>query len=361
MANTIHKPADVIAQRYKVLKYIGEGGMQEVYSAIDVAFDRVVALKVPKNKSAKKRFKRSAEVSARVNHPNAARTLDYILVGDTNYLIEEFIDGTDLQARLNTEFYFLDPHLAAHLFHHVVKGVAAVHHVQVFHRDLKPSNIMVSPDAGLEIVKVTDFGIAKMAEDEIEEAIIAGEDSITSSQTVVGALPYMAPEMFTRPREASLSADIWSLGAILYHLLVGERPFGAGLQAIPKILAANVPPRASVLGPSSQFRPLVDVLWSIVHSCLQLDPEARPTADALVSIMAQVCYSSANRQTGWISSYRHGFGQWGFITSPSGESVFFHKQSYYGSPITIGDRVNFASFPGHPRTRAFPVLPLKTT
>jgi eukaryotic-like serine/threonine-protein kinase len=359
MHGTLQKSGDLIASRYKVITYIGAGGMQEVYCATDLSFDRQVALKAPKNKSAKKRFSRSAEVSAKVNHPNVAKTLDYIPTADTNYLIEEFITGQDLQARLNLEFYFLDPHLAAHLLHHVAKGVAAVHHVGVFHRDLKPSNIMLSNDAGLQVVKVTDFGIAKMAETEIDEAIIAGEDSITGSQTAVGALPYMAPEMFQNPKTAGLPADIWALGAILFHALVGERPFGAGLQAIPRIIARAIPAKDTVLQPRAQFKALVDELWGVLDSCLQLDPSARPTADQLVHRLSQICYSTATRHIGWIKNYKLGTGDWGFISQPGDGDCFFHKESYYGGTPESGAKVNFACFPGDPRPRAFPVLPIK--
>src|SRR5260221_22923 len=228
MAERIHKADETVGKRYRVIQFAGSGGMQEVYKAVDLAFNRTVALKVPKNPSAKKRFARSAEMSARVTHPNVARTLDYMAIGDTFYLVEEFVEGVDLQARLNDEFQYFDPHLAAHMIHHLAKGVAACHHVDVFHRDLKPSNVMVSRDASFQLIKLTDFGIAKMAEAEIDEVMEdTTEESITGSQTVVGALPFMAPELISAPRVATKAADVWSLGAILFYLLFGEKPFGA--------------------------------------------------------------------------------------------------------------------------------------
>src|SRR5205823_4035541 len=102
--------------------------------------------------------------------------------------------------------------------------------------------IMVSNDAGISTVKVTDFGIAKMAETEIDDVMNAGDDdSITGSKTVVGALPYMAPELIKSSKSAVLSADVWAFGALLYHLLVGERPFGKALQPTPRFFRQILP------------------------------------------------------------------------------------------------------------------------
>lgn len=181
-------PSDVIGGRYEVHKYLGEGGMQFVYVARDQLTGRLVALKTPKNKSATKRFRRSAVVAAKVNHPNVAKTLDYLKINNQRYLIEELIEGKDMKAALLEDATFLDPYLAAKVLHHLAKGVAAAHHAGVVHRDLKPTNIMVVGDYSLTELKITDFGIAKMAGEELQEAVEGGEHSMTTSQTAVGAL-----------------------------------------------------------------------------------------------------------------------------------------------------------------------------
>src|SRR5471030_2444798 len=93
-----HKAGDLIATRYEVIDFIGEGGMQFVYLANDLVLDRMVALKTPKNASAAKRFSRSAVVAAKVNHPNVAKTLDYVEEAERAYLIEELVHGSDLDA-----------------------------------------------------------------------------------------------------------------------------------------------------------------------------------------------------------------------------------------------------------------------
>jgi serine/threonine-protein kinase len=359
MASTIHAEDDLIFGRYRIKGIVGEGGMQQVYSAHDEALDRIVAVKVPKNLSARKRFRRSAEVSAKVTHPNVAQTLDFLPEETIEYLVEEFIEGTDLQARLNTEFLQLDPHLAAHLIHHVAKGIAACHKVGVVHRDLKPSNIMVSADPSFTQLKITDFGIAKMAGAEIDQAIEEGDESITASATVVGALPYMAPEVIQDNSNVGLACDVWAAGAILFHVLVGQRPFGSGLNAIPRILRRDLPKQRDVLNVKAQFQRLVGELWEVIEQCLNPDPNARIAAADVATRLSEICYSTAPRIEGIIYNYHAGTGDWGFIESEGYQDCFFHYDSFYGAKPANGQRVNFAFFEGVPRPRAFPVLPLR--
>src|SRR4051794_16461660 len=130
--------------RYEIVEQIGEGGMQKVYAARDRLLEKVVALKIPKNESAIKRFERSAQMSARVNNRNVAKTLDYVDTGDENFLIEELVEGLDLSAVLSNFPHGMDPYIVARAIHHISVGVAASHASEVVHRDLKPSNIMVS-------------------------------------------------------------------------------------------------------------------------------------------------------------------------------------------------------------------------
>jgi serine/threonine protein kinase len=349
------KPGDVIGGRYEIHRYLAEGGMQFVYVAEDQLTDRLVALKTPKNKSATKRFRRSAIVAAKVNHPNVAKTLDYLKVGDQRYLIEELIEGKDLKAALLDDVSFLDPYLAAKVLHHIAKGVAAAHHAGVVHRDLKPTNIMVIGDYSLTELKITDFGIARMAGDELQEAIEGGETSMTTSQTAVGALPYMAPEAIENPKEVKEPADIWSIGAMMYHLLCGQHPFGQGLKAVPQIIAAKPPAVPAFLARNPQFAPLAKEVMDIALSCLKKNPAERPSADQLVKKCSELCYTSSPRQRGVVNDFRH--NAWGFIGTPSGD-VFFHKECVYGPMPQVGDQVLFASYDGGGAPRALPVVKL---
>lgn len=316
---------DVIGGRYMIQRYLGEGGMQFVYVAKDQVTDRLVALKTPKNKSAQKRFKRSAIVAAKVNHPNVAKTLDYVRVDDQRYLIEELIEGKDLKAALLEDTAFLDPYLAAKVLHHLAKGVAAAHHAGVIHRDLKPTNIMVVGDYSLTELKITDFGIARMAGEELQEAVVGGDTSMTASQTAVGALPYMAPEAIEKPSEVGAPADIWSIGAMMYHLLSGDYPFGQGLRAVPQIIAAKPPGVPAFLTANPQFAPLAKEVMDIALSCLTKNPAERPTADQLVQKCSELCYTSSPRQRGIVHAFRH--DAWGFIKTPAGD-VFSTRNAF---------------------------------
>lgn len=345
---------DLIGDRYEVMRAIGEGGMQLVYAADDRLTGRMVALKTPKNWSAEKRFRRSAVVAAKVNHPNVAKTLDYVRDGDDRYLIEEFIEGDDLQKALLRQARFLDPYSAAKIFHHLSKGVAAAHHAGVVHRDLKPTNVMIAGGYSLNELKITDFGIAKMAGEELAGAAEGGESTMTTSQTAVGALPYMAPEVIETPREVEAPADIWSVGAMMFQLVCGEPPYGFGLLAVRKILAAEGPIAPQFLTSNPQFATLATEVLDLALACLQRDPVLRPTADDLVGRCGQLCYTDVERYVGVVKSINH--NAWGFIRMEN-RDVFFHLSSVYGprQPI-VGDRVIFAKYDGGGAPRAHPVV-----
>lgn len=352
---------DVVAGRYAISEFIGEGGMQEVYRADDLSLGRVVALKVPKNSSAEKRFQRSAAMSAKVTHPNVAKTYDYLVHEGRQVLVEELVRGMDLGDLLDRRFVTLDPHLSAHVLHHLARGLNAVHRVGVTHRDLKPKNIMLSDDPDLSVIKITDFGIAKMAEAEIQEGV-KDDESTMKSKTVLGAIPYMAPEVLQNRDDVSMSADIWSIGAMLYTFLIGRPPFGSGIPAVVAILSAKSPPaQPAALSGASQFGQLVRDLWGIISSCLSIDPALRPTAAQLVEMCDKLCYSRSSRRVGIIDSFRPKSGQWGFISPSDGApSVFFHANSFWGdAPPAPGKEVCFSSFPGTPSNRAHPVLLLR--
>ena len=356
--NGPHSIHDKIQGRYEIVGLIGKGGMQYVYRAKDMLLGREVALKTPQNNSALKRFARSAIVSAQVNHPNVAKTIDYIETEERPYLVEELIVGEDLEHALLTHVKQLDPYLVARVFHHLAKGLAASHHAKVLHRDIKPANIMVENGYQVAAIKITDFGIAKMAEEVINEAVEKGEDSISASSTAVGALPYMAPESILDHKSVTLAADIWSVGALAYTLLTGEKPFGVGLKAVTKIVEARLPEYPSFLNAKTQFAPLVGSLCRIIELCLQKEPAKRPTADELVTECGKLCYPIADRHFGTVRRLLYS-GTCGFISSQSGD-VFFHQASVYGQATSVapGDKVMFSAFHGGGADRAHPVVKL---
>ncbi|MGX7006173.1 serine/threonine-protein kinase [Caballeronia sp. KNU42] len=346
--------SQIVQQRYEILGYIGAGGMQHVYLAHDSTLGRNIALKTPKDSAAEKRFHRSAIVAAKVNHPNVAKTLDYFEDEGRQFLVEEFIDGEDLDQTLVRRIAYVDPYLAAKIFHHLAKAVAAAHHAGVIHRDLKPTNVMATGGFDLTNLKVTDFGIAKMAEEELIEAAEGGTATLSTNATAVGALPYMSPEAIDTPRAVGKPTDIWSIGAMMYQLLTGKLPFGSGLRAVRNIMDGAVPAFPSFMTANPQFSSLAGELTALILQCLQKDPAARPDADALVRRFSEICYPLERRVMGTVRTIRH--NAWGFIDIGTGSDVFFHLSSVYGTRPTQDQQVILAQYRGGGASRAHPVL-----
>lgn len=354
---SIFASGDLAGERYTIEGEVGRGGMQEVYRAHDDTLQRTVALKVPQDARAARRFKESATLSARVNHPNIARTLDYFEEQDRFFLVEEFIDGMNLRQVMN-QFARLDPYLAAHLLHHLARGVAACHRVGVVHRDLKPSNVMIQGGLNFSALKITDFGIAKMAEHELNEAISGNEETTKRSSTVMNALAYIAPEIIEDSRSPSMAADVWAVAAITWEALTGAPPFGAGLKALREVLRGVPPTLPTTISNHQQFGSLSKEIASLLLSCFQSDPLQRPTAQGLATRCDSLCYLPPVRETGTIQGYK--YNAYGFIQADRGGGVFFHRQNVVAdnSAPPIGTRVWFSKFEGQPSARAFPVLPM---
>lgn len=345
----------IIDGRYEIQSWINAGGMQNVYRATDTYFGRDVALKSPKDETAIRRFQRSAAVGALINHPNVAKTLDYVEADSKAYLIEEFVDGSDLSQLVPVQLPCVPPGPASRLLHHLADGLAASHRASVVHRDLKPSNIMVEGGLRFTEVKITDFGIATMAEGEIGPWA-AGKDKGTQSSTILGAIPYMAPESLEDFKNAGQAADVWSLAAIIYELLSGSRPFGQGNNAIAKILAGKLPPLPIQFG-NSQFRAGGKELYDTLLECFKKDPADRITAAQLAERCTTLCYADEQYETGSISLRRNSYT--GFIAAKQGRSLMYHRDSFYGDQShSEGDELWFARHPGGSNDRAMPVVKL---
>jgi serine/threonine-protein kinase len=352
----LNASSNPIGGRYQIIDWIGAGGMQNVYAARDVLFQRNVAIKTPKEGAALARFEKSAIMSARVNHVNVAKTLDYLEDGGAPYLVEELVDGQDLSKFFPSVVPIMPPSACARIFHQLARGLAASHHAGVVHRDLKPSNIMVVNGPMLSSVKITDFGIAKMAEAEIGEWAGVGKGGTTSSKTVLGAIPYMAPESVTSFASASTPADVWAIAAITYQLLSGNFPFGDGLMSIPAILKGDIPPIPIAIS-GLQFRGLGTELYEIISQCFNSDAKSRLTAEGLVKSLEPLCYAVDEYELGTITKVHS--SRLGFLKSDNGIDAMYHVESFYGgfSPI-VGQRVWFARHPGEGNDRAFPLIRL---
>ncbi len=204
----------IIANRYKIIKKLGQGGMGEVYKALDTILDRVIAIKIVYSNLIKKqefiqRFLREAKITASLNHINIVKVFDLILDNNNYYLIMEFIDGNSLRNYLENrkEINILNE---LDLFLQILDGIEYAHSKNIVHRDLKPENIMLTKEG---IIKITDFGLA----------FALGSHSLTNPGTLMGTLGYLSPEQ-AQGIDVDHLTDIYSLGVILYELLTNNLP-----------------------------------------------------------------------------------------------------------------------------------------
>lgn len=351
----------IVGQRYAVQELVGQGGMQIVRRAMDQRLKRNVALKTPLTTSATKRFESSAQLSARIRHPNVASALDYFIDDEAAYFVEELIDGMNLQQCLDKHFSRLCPDTTAKVLHNLAKGVAASHHANVIHRDLKPSNIMVSSDLSFTMIKITDFGIARLAELQLEADLKNHNESSATSSTLIGAIPFMAPEAISRSTLKVMpdkSIDVWALGAIAYYLLTGSHPFGPDITAVVKILTGPPPPTPDARIMNGATHEVATNLWNAIQACLKRDPRERPTAEQLVDMCASMRYLVEPRQTATITGKDPNkpmyFGQ-----TASGATIALPGAEFIHGKPEIKGRVSCFAFPGQPNSRGVAVMRLK--
>jgi serine/threonine protein kinase/tetratricopeptide (TPR) repeat protein len=212
---------------YKISKQIGTGGMGDVYLATDITAGRKAALKLlpmrfTGNAERLKRFQQEAHAVVALNHPNILTVYEIGEDHSTHYIASELIEGETLRQRLMHGRMQLSE--AVDVAIQVASALAAAHERGIVHRDIKPENIMLRPDG---YVKVLDFGIAKLAEQEMpvttpkDEALLLVETNLGS---VLGTVRYMSPEQACGG-EVDKSTDIWSLGVVLYEMVTGHWPF----------------------------------------------------------------------------------------------------------------------------------------
>jgi len=267
---------EIVANKYRIDRLIGTGGMGIVVAAFHLELEQPVAIKFLNAEAgaradANERFRREARAAARIRSEHVARVLDIELLDNhIPYMVMELLEGHDLERELE-ETGPLPIGLAAEYLLQAIDAIAEAHATGVVHRDLKPTNLFMArrPD-GSRLIKVLDFGISKLV-----GAGSGRNAALTRSASIFGSPLYMAPEQMRSAKDVDARADIWSLGAILYELVSGRPPFLAdSMPALCVAILNDTPQSLCALAPSTP--PELD---AVVFKCL-----AREVSDRFDSV-----------------------------------------------------------------------------
>jgi len=200
---------------YTVTAHLGQGGMGNVYKAIDNMLGREVALKMlhPQLTGQSlflERFRKEARILAQLLHPNIAVIYNFIEQDSDYYMVMEYVEGVGVDSLIN-RYQSLPASLVVPIATQALEGLQHAHYKNVFHRDIKPANLMITKE---NLMKLMDFGIAK----------VSGEQKLTQVNKIVGTIEFMAPELI-EGKDASALSDIYSMGATMYEMLTGRIPF----------------------------------------------------------------------------------------------------------------------------------------
>ena len=261
----------VIADRYRLIELLGEGGMGSVYKAEHVRMGKALAVKVlrgafARDPAAVARFRSEAQIVSRLSHPHTIAVFDFGEVeGEEGgfYLAMEYVPGKDLAAVMREQRRLPEARVV-HIADQLLGSLGEAHEAGIVHRDIKPANVMVMPTRTEgDFVKVLDFGIAKLRD-------AGSERGDTSAGAIVGTPNYLSPEQ-ARGEELDARADLYSVGAVLYELVSGRPPFMA-----PNPMAVVSAHLTQAPAPLGEVAPGVSAGFaSVVHRALEKRPEDR--------------------------------------------------------------------------------------
>jgi serine/threonine-protein kinase len=259
----------VVADRYKLLTLLGEGGMGAVYKAEHVRMGKALALKIlrgdfARDPSAVRRFADEAQIVSRLSHPHTIAVFDFgEMAQEGLYLAMEYVPGKDLASVLRTGGALPAPRVIT-IGQQILGSLAEAHDAGIVHRDVKPGNVMLMQTrSGEDFTKVLDFGIAKLRDD-------PRASSATSAGAIVGTPNYLAPEQ-ARGRDVDARADLYAVGALLFELLTGRPPFVApNPMAVVNAHLHDPPPPLKDLAPEC-----TSAMGEVVRRALEKKPEDR--------------------------------------------------------------------------------------
>ena len=254
-------PGTLLAGRYRIVNRLGRGGMGEVFRADDLKLGQAVALKFLSAELAgsddfKARFLTEIKLARQVAHPNVGRVYDVGEADGLLFLSMEFVEGEDL-ASLLKRIGRLPREKAVQISQQLCAGLAAAHAEGILHRDLKPANVMLDERGR---VRITDFGLAGLAEE------------LEGTEVLAGTPAYMSPEQLTGQR-ISIRSDLYALGLLLYELYTGKRAFEGGSWAEARRARESAPPP-----PSSHVSAIDPAVERVILRCLEEDPQERPSS-----------------------------------------------------------------------------------
>lgn len=277
------REGDVLVDRYRVMQRIGKGGMGEVFLAEHVAIGRQVAIKillanVNEKPDLAKRFLQEARTASKLRHANVVDIIDFGHVDagqKTPFFVMEYLEGTDLKGVVKAE-KILPWSRARDIALQICAGLAVAHAQGFIHRDLKPDNVyLIRDESGKEIVKILDFGIAKIISDEAHDA--------TQTGVLLGTPEYMSPEQ-AEDKVLDARSDIYALGVILYRMLVGRVPFQS--KAFMTVLAKHIQEKPMPPREAAPEAGITAAQEAVILKCLAKKPEERyQSADALAAAL----------------------------------------------------------------------------